>query len=329
MTNLAERRARFRALHQSGCFVIPNPWDVGSACILARLGFKALATTSAGAAWSMGLPDGGVTLDQMLDHISTLAAATDLPLSADFMHGYADDPAGVAANVARAVATGVAGQEAFEAGGEQHAGARGVDGFAGGADAGGGEAVVVERIGRIAGGVLDRQAGHARGDGAGDIGGDATGDPANPLYDDAAAAARVAAARQAIDASGSGVLLTARFEGFLAGRPDLDLAVARIKAYAQAGADVLFVPALPDMAAVTAVVRAAAPLPVNVIMSGPGFTVPELAGAGVRRVSIGGALARTAYAALIRAAVTIQDQGRLQPHVPVDPFTNLNAAFAN
>ena len=267
----AAKVAAFRALHQAGCFVIPNPWDVGSARILARLGFKALATTSAGAAWSMGLPDGGVTLDQMLDHISTLAAATDLPLSADFMHGYADDPAGVAANVARAIATGVAG-------------------------------LSIE---------------------------DATGDPANPLYDDAAAAARVAAARQAIDASGTGVLLTARFEGFLAGRPDLDLAVARIKAYAQAGADVLFVPALPDMAAVTAVVRAAAPLPVNVIMSGPGFTVPELAGAGVRRVSIGGALARTAYAAFIRAAVGVQDNGRLQPHIPVDPFPNLNAAFTD
>ena len=267
----AAKVAAFRALHQSGCFVIPNPWDVGSARILARLGFKALATTSAGAAWSMGLPDSGATLDQMLDHISTLAAATDLPLSADFMHGYADDPAGVAANVARAIATGVAG-------------------------------LSIE---------------------------DATGDPANPLYDDAAAAARVAAARQAIDASGSGVLLTARFEGFLAGRPDLDLAIARIKAYAQAGADVLFVPALPDMAAVSAVVRAAAPLPVNVIMSGPGFTVPELAGAGVRRVSIGGALARTAYAAFIRAAVGVQDNGRLQPHVPVDPFANLNAAFTD
>ena len=270
-TPQAAKVAAFRALHQSGCFVIPNPWDVGSARILARLGFKALATTSAGAAWSMGLPDSGATLDQMLDHISTLAAATDLPLSADFMHGYADDPAGVAANVARAIATGVAG-------------------------------LSIE---------------------------DATGDPANPLYDDAAAAARVAAARQAIDASGSGVLLTARFEGFLAGRPDLDLAVARIKAYAQAGADVLFVPALPDMAAVTAVVRAAAPLPVNVIMSGPGFTVPDLAGAGVRRVSIGGALARAAYAAFIRAAVGVQDNGRLQPHIPVDPFANLNAAFTD
>ena len=267
MSDQASKVAAFRELHHSGCFVIPNPWDVGSARILARLGFKALATTSAGAAWAMGLPDGAPTLDQMLEHFTTLAAATDLPLNADFMNGYADDPSGVAANVARAIATGVAGLS------------------------------IEDSI------------------------------PGGGLYDDGLAAARVAAARQAIDASGSGVLLTARFEGFLAGSPDLDLALRRIKAYAEAGADVLFVPFLPDLAAVAAVVRAAAPLPVNVIMSGPGFTVRDLAATGVRRVSIGGALARTAYAAFIRAAVGVQDQGRLQPHVPVDPFPNLNAAF--
>ena len=263
--------AAFRALHASGCFLIPNPWDIGSARILAGLEFKALASTSAGAAWALGLPDGAVTLDAMLAHLSDLAAATDLPLNADFMNAYADDPDNVAANVARAVATGVAG-------------------------------LSVE---------------------------DSTGDAANPLYDETLAVARIAAARRAIDASDSGVLLTARCEAFLVGQRDLDLAIDRLKAYAAAGADVLFAPGLPDLAAVRAVVQAASPLPVNAIMSGPGFTVPDLQSAGARRISVGGALARTAYAAFIRAAVGLQTDGHFQPSVPVDPFPNLNAAFTD
>ena len=261
--------AAFRALHASGCFLLPNPWDIGSARILAGLKFKALATTSAGAAWALGLPDGAVSLDAMLAHLAELAAATDLPLNADFMNGYADDPAGVAANVTRAISTGVAG-------------------------------LSVE---------------------------DSTGDASNPLYDDDLATARIAAARRAIDASGSGVLLTARCEAFLVGRPDLDFAISRLKAYAAAGADVLYAPFLPDLAAVRAIVQAAGPLPVNVIMSGPGFNASDLAAAGARRISVGGALARTAYAAFIRAAVGLQTDGQFQPFASVDPFPNLNAAF--
>ena len=207
----SEKVAAFRALHAAGCFLIPNPWDIGSARILAGLKFKALASTSAGAAWALGLPDGSVSLDAMLAHLSDLAAATDLPLNADFMNAYADDPDNVAANVARAVATGVAG-------------------------------LSVE---------------------------DSTGEPAS-LYEEPLATARIAAARRAIDASGSGVLLTARCEAFLVGQRDLDLVIARLKAYAAAGADVLYAPGLPDLDAVRAVVQAAAPLPVMMALTGRG-----------------------------------------------------------
>ena len=183
--------AAFRALHGSGCFVIPNPWDVGGARLLAGMGFKALASTSAGAAWALGRPDGGVALADMLEHLAMLAGATDLPVNADFQNGFADAPDDVAANVTRAIATGIAG-------------------------------LSIE---------------------------DSTGRPADPLYDVDLAVARVAAARKAIDQSGSGVLLTARAEGFLAGRPDLDDVIARLKAFSNAGADCLYAPFLPDLAA--------------------------------------------------------------------------------
>ncbi len=267
----AAKIAAFRALHASGCFLLPNPWDIGSARLLARLGFSAIASTSAGAAWGLGLPDGGVSLEGMLDHLAALAASTDLPLNADFMNGYADDPAGVAANVARAVQAGVAG-------------------------------LSIE---------------------------DSTGNDAAPLYDHDLAVARIAAARQAIDATGSGVLLTARCEAFLVGVRDLDLTIGRLKAYAAAGADCLYAPFLPDLETVAAVVQASAPLPVNAIMSGPGFTVSQLASTGARRISVGGALARTAYGALVRAAQGLIDDGRLQPFPPLDPLGSLNAAFSD
>ena len=264
--------AAFRALHAAGCFVIPNPWDIGSARLLAGMGFKALASTSAGAAWALGRPDGGVALADMLEHLAMLAGATDLPVNADFQNGFADAPDGVAENVARAVATGVAG-------------------------------LSIE---------------------------DSTGRAADPLYDVDLAVARVAAARKAIDQSGSGVLLTARAEGFLAGRPDLGEVIARLKAFSAAGADCLYAPFLPDLAAVTAVVQAAAPKPVNALISGPiGASVPELAAAGVRRVSTGGALAYAAWAGFLGAARAIQDDGKFAPFGSVAPFKNLNAAFAD
>ena len=269
MPTAAARIAAFRALHHEGCFVLPNPWDEGSARILAHLGFKALASTSAGAAWSMGRPDGGVGLDEMLAHLQMLADATDLPLNADFLNGFADHPEAVAANVERAVQTGVAG-------------------------------LSIE---------------------------DSTGRADEPLYDLELAIARIKAARDAIDQTGSGVVLTARCEAFLVGRHDLPEVLGRLKAYARAGADCLYAPGLPDLEAVGEVVRAADLLPVNAIISRPGFTVPQLREAGVRRVSVGGALARAAYGAFIAAARQIGEDGAFQPFPPLDPFHSLNEAF--
>ena len=261
--------AAFRGLHASGCFVLPNPWDVGGARLLAGMGFKALASTSAGAAWAVGRPDGGVGLADMLAHLAMLSEAAGLPVNADFQNGFADAPDRVAENVARAIATGVAG-------------------------------LSIE---------------------------DSTGRAEDPLYDFDLAVARVAAARQAIDASGTGVVLTARAEGFLAGRPDLDEVIARLQAFSAAGADCLYAPFLPDLAAVTAVVQAAAPKPVNVLISR--FAVPDLAAAGVRRVSIGGSLAYAAWTGFLAAARGLQDDGKLPPSGSVAPFKNLNAAFAD
>lgn len=263
------KRAEFRRLHESGCFVLPNPWDAGSAKLLQSLGAKALASTSAGYAWSIGKPDGAVTLDEMLAHLGELAGMTDLPVNADFEHGYADAPDSVAANVTRAVAMGVAG-------------------------------LSIE---------------------------DSTGRADEPLYDFALAVERVKAARAAIDAGGSGTLLTARSEGFFVGRPDLAETIKRLKAFAAAGADCLYAPGLPDLAAIAEAVKAVAPKPVNVLVSGPGFKVPDLAGLGVRRVSVGGALARAAWGGFLSAARAIMEEGAFQPFAPIAPFRNLNAAF--
>ncbi|MGZ3276369.1 MAG: isocitrate lyase/PEP mutase family protein [Caulobacteraceae bacterium] len=266
-----EKIAAFRRLHESGCFVLPNPWDVGSARMLEALGFKALASTSAGFAWSIGKADGGITLGESLKHLAEVCAATGLPLNADFQNGFADDPGGVAANVVRAGEAGVAG-------------------------------LSVE---------------------------DSTGRKDEPLYDDDLALERIKAARAAIDLTGSGVVLTARCEGFLAGRPDLPWVIERLKAYSAAGADCLYAPFLPDLAAVRAVVQAVAPKPVNILVGGPGFTVADLAAAGVRRVSTGGALARAAYGAMVTAVRALSEDGVFQPFAPIAPLKSLNEVMAS
>jgi len=249
----AEKRRRFHELHRSGCFVIPNPWDVGSARYLQTLGFQALATTSSGFAWSQGRPDGGVSLEAMLEHLRTMAEATDLPLNADFQGGFAHAPQGVAVNVHLAVETGVAG-------------------------------LSIE---------------------------DSTADPATPLYALEAAVERLRAARRAIDRAGGDTLLVARAECFLVGRPDIDETIARLEAYASAGADCLYAPGIRSSEHIRRVVESVAPKPVNLLV-GPstGLSVSEVAALGVRRISVGGALARAAWGGFIRAAKLLAEQGR-------------------
>jgi len=264
-----DRIRAFRALHQSGCFVIPNPWDVGSARILAQLGFSALATTSSGFAWTLGRADNHVTLDQVLAHLRAMTASVDIPFNADFEGGFAVEPADVASNVTAATATGIAG-------------------------------LSIE---------------------------DSTGDDANPLFEFGLAVERVRAARQAIDASGTGVLLTGRSEGFVAGRPDLTETIRRLTAYAEAGAECLFAPGLRTMEEIRAVVSAVAPRPVNVLV-GSGFTtVAELEQAGVRRISVGGALARTAWGAFYEAATEIRQLGTFTRMGGGVPFASMNDFF--
>ena len=273
MTDFAARRAAFRALHQSGCFVLPNPWDIGTARFLRRLGFKALATTSSGFSFSKGLPDTdwAVPLEAALAHIAEIVAATELPVNADFESGYAHDPEGVAANVAACVATGVAG-------------------------------LSIE---------------------------DATGDKDKPLYDLAHAVERMRAARAAIDASGADVLLTGRAECYLVGHEDpLTESIRRLQAYAEAGADVLYVPGPRRREDIKAVVQALAPKPVNVIMSSnTGLSVADLAELGVRRISVGSALARAAWTGFIRAARLIADEGRFNGFDATISFNDLNTFF--
>lgn len=241
----------FRRLHDAHCFVMPNPWDVGSARALEQMGFKALATTSAGFAWTRGLPDNHITLDQALEHLRQIAAAVAVPVNADFEGGFAIDPAQVAANVKLAVATGIAG-------------------------------LSIE---------------------------DSTGDPGHPLYDFELAVTRIQAARQAIDETGSGVLLTGRSEGFICGRPDIAETIRRLQAYAEAGADCLYAPGIRERKDIAAVVAAVSPKPVNLLINAPYITVAEAADLGVRRISVGGALARTAWAGFLHAAREIADGG--------------------
>src|SRR6266849_3466307 len=240
----ADRSVVFRRLHESGCFVIPNPWDLGSARLLARLGFPALATTSSGFAWSLGRPDNHVSLDEALAHVRSIANGVEIPVNADFEGGFAVAPETVGANVRLATATGIAG-------------------------------LSIE---------------------------DSTGDAANPLFDFSLSVERIRAARRAIDDSGTGVLLTARSEGFIVGRPDLAETIRRLTAYAEAGADCLYAPGIRTKAEIGAVVKALAPKPVNVLVGSDFTTVAELARAGVRRISVGGALARAAWTGFLQAA---------------------------
>jgi 2-methylisocitrate lyase-like PEP mutase family enzyme len=267
--------AEFRRLHESGCFILPNPWDVGSAVYLQHLGFKALATTSAGFAFSRGLPDDVQALprDLMLAHIREIAAATPLPVNADFQSGYADDPEGVAASVTLCVATGVAG-------------------------------LSIE---------------------------DATGDGASPLYEERLAVERVRAARAAIDASGLPVVLTARCEAWLVGHPDASrLAPRRLAAFAEAGADCLYAPGVKDLGEIAAIVKAVSPKPVNVLVGAPSpdLTLSRLADLGVRRISVGSALARVAWGAFIRAAQTMAG-GSFDGLAGAAPFAELNGLFGD
>jgi 2-methylisocitrate lyase-like PEP mutase family enzyme len=266
--------ARFRSLHSSGCFVMPNPWDVGSALYLQHLGFEALATTSAGFAFTRGLPDDvdAIPRDDMLAHVREVVAATPLPMNADFQSGYADEPEGVAANVALCVATGVAG-------------------------------LSIE---------------------------DSTGDKAAPLYEEGLAVDRVRAARGAIDASGIPVVLTARCEAWLVGHPDpARVALRRLVAYAEAGADCLFAPGVRDPQEIAAMVKAVAPKPVNVLVSAPSaeLSVSRLADLGVRRISVGSALARAAWGAFMRAARDLATNGSFDGLAGAASFAELNGLF--
>jgi 2-methylisocitrate lyase-like PEP mutase family enzyme len=267
----ADKRRTFRKLHEAGCFVIPNPWSVGSARYLQELGFKALATTSSGHAHSEGLPDGGETIDDVLAHYAELAAATDVPLNADFENGFADDPDEVAANITRCIATGVAG-------------------------------LSVE---------------------------DSPNNATTPLYDSDLALKRVKAARAAIDKAGGDVIFTARTEGFIRGRPDLEETIRRLKAFADAGADCLYSPGIKTREQIEATVKAVAPKPVNFLNSGAfGFTVSDIAAMGVRRISVGGSLARVAMHAFIKTARQIAEDGKFDGFADLIGNPELNKFFA-
>jgi 2-methylisocitrate lyase-like PEP mutase family enzyme len=246
-----DRVDAFRRLHAAGCFVMPNPWDVGSARALEQLGFEALATTSAGAAWTLGRADNQLRLDDALEHLRAVASAVSLPVNADFEGGYAVDPETVARNVKLATETGIAG-------------------------------LSIE---------------------------DSSGDPADPLHEFDLSVDRVRAARRAIDESGTGIVLTGRSEGFVAGRPDLDETIRRLQAYAEAGADCLYAPRIDTVEQVSAVVAAVSPKPVNLLINAPFITVAAAASLGVRRISVGGTLARTAWAGFLRAADEIAREG--------------------
>jgi 2-methylisocitrate lyase-like PEP mutase family enzyme len=266
--------ARFRALHESGCFVLPNPWDAGTAVYLQHLGFEALATTSAGFAFSRGLPDSvsAVSRGMMLAHISEVVEATPLPVNADFQTGYADEPEGVATNVALCIATGVAG-------------------------------LSIE---------------------------DASGDNAAPLYEFTLAVERIKAARAAIDASGIPIVLTARCEAWLVGHPDpARVALERLVAFADAGADCLYAPGVRQPDEIETIVKAVSPKPVNVLVSrfNSDLTVSRLADLGVRRVSVGSALACVAWGAFMRAARSIAQTGSFDAFADAAPFNELNDLF--
>jgi 2-methylisocitrate lyase-like PEP mutase family enzyme len=246
-----DRIAEFHRLHSAGCFVMPNPWDAGTARALEQMGFKALATTSAGLAWTLGRADDQLTLDQTLGHLRDVVDAVNVPVNADFRGGFAVDPQEVGANVKLAAQTGIAG-------------------------------LSIE---------------------------DSSGDEADPLFELDLAVERIRAARRAIDESSTGVLLTARSEGFVCGRPDIEETVKRLRAYSDAGADCLYAPRISMLEHVTAIVSAVSPKPVNLLINAPFTTAAEAAELGVRRISVGGTLARTAWGGFLEAAREIADQG--------------------
>jgi 2-methylisocitrate lyase-like PEP mutase family enzyme len=250
---------------------MPNPWDIGSARMLVSLGFPAIATTSAGLAWSVGRRDNEISLEVSLAHLRAIAGCVGVPVNADFEDGFAIEPEGVAANVTAATATGIAG-------------------------------VSIE---------------------------DSSGNKAAPLYDFALAVERIKAARRAIGGSGTGVLLTARSEGFIAGRPDLAETIRRLEAYAEAGADCLYAPGIRSAADVAAIVRAVVPKPVNVLVGGDYFTVAELADIGVRRISVGGALARAAFSGFLAAAREMAEQGTFTALSRTISVPELNGLFSS
>ena len=269
--SVADKRKTLHKLHEAGCFVIPNPWNVGSARYLQGLGFKALATTSSGHAHSEGYADGAQSLDDVLAHYRELAAATDIPLNADFENAFADDPEGVAANVTRCIATGVAG-------------------------------LSVE---------------------------DSPNNSTTPLYDFDLSVARVKAARAAVDRAGGEVVFTARAENFIRGVNDLDDVIRRLKAYAAAGADCLYAPGIKTREQIEAVVKAVAPKPVNFLNSGAyGFTVSDLTAMGVRRISVGGSLARVAMHAFVKVAIEIAKDGKFDGFAGLISNPELNKFFS-
>ena len=270
--SIADRRRTFREMHGSGCFVIPNPWDPGSARYLQSLGFKAIATTSSGFAWSRARPDNGITREAALAHLSDMVAATDLPVNADFEGGFAADATGVAESVRLAVETGVAG-------------------------------LSIE---------------------------DSTGDAAKPLHDLPVAVERMRAARRAIDKAGGDTLLVGRAECFLVGRPDLAETIARLKEYSSAGADCLYAPGIRTREDIAAVVAAVAPKPVNLLIGWASeLTLADVAALGVRRVSVGGALARSAWGGFTRAAKRIAGEGRFDDFADAASGADLNRLFGS
>jgi len=269
VSGVSGRCAVFRQLHERGCFVLPNPWDIGSARALEQMGFKALATTSAGFAWSRGHADNKVTVDMVLAHLRAMSDAVDVPINADFEGGFAIAPEAVAGHVSQATTTGIAG-------------------------------LSIE---------------------------DSTGDPAQPLFEFGLAVERIKAARHAIDASGTGIVLTARSEGFIAGRPDLAETVRRLTAFAEAGADCLYAPGIRAVKDIVAVVTAVAPKPVNILVSSDFTTLAELSGAGVRRISVGGALARAAWTGFLQAAREIAEHGTFSSLAHAVPGAEINRLF--
>jgi 2-methylisocitrate lyase-like PEP mutase family enzyme len=269
MLTSADKRAAFRKLHESGCFIIPNPHDVGSARALQHLGFKALASTSAGFAWAIGKSDNHVTLDEKCEHLTAICAAVDLPVNADFEGGFAREPAEVGANVARGVKTGVAG-------------------------------LSIE---------------------------DSTLDDPKSLFDRTLAIERIKAARAAIDADKSGVLLTGRCEGFLVGQADLAMVIDRLQAYSAAGADCLYAPGIKTKEQISAVVKAVHPKPVNLLIGASGLSLAEAADLGVRRISVGGSLARTAWTGFMRTAKEMAEKGTFTELANGYPGGELNKMF--